>query len=138
MLANGLRDRATAHMDSGRKRRPDCHELWIFEHQPGRNIQRLTRLIALCPDCHRAQHIGLAGVNDETELVIAKLREVNGWTAAQAAWEMNRAWAEYERRQRYRWDLDLSALRDVVTIDGYPDLYFPADDCDRLGNSYYR
>jgi hypothetical protein len=33
--------------DSGRRRRPDCHELWIFEHQSGRSIQRLDTLIAL-------------------------------------------------------------------------------------------
>jgi hypothetical protein len=128
---------AEVDTDSGRKRRPDCHELWVFEHRD-RNVQRLDRLIALCPDCHRAQHIGLAGVKAETGLVVAKLREVNGWTTAQAMLEMNRAWAEYERRQHYRWDLDLSALRDVVTIDGYPDLYFRAEDRDRLGNSYYR
>jgi hypothetical protein len=127
-----------AYTDDGRKRRPDCHELWIFEHRNGRNVQRLDRLIALCLDCHRAQHIGLAGVNDETDLVIAKLCEVNAWTTVQATIEMNRAWAEYEHRQRYHWDLDLSALCDVVTIDGYPDLYFPAEERDRLGNSYYR
>jgi hypothetical protein len=128
---------AEVHMDNGRKRRPDCHELWIFERRDGRNIQRLNRLIALCPDCHRAQHIGLAGVNAETGLVIAKLRAVNNWTEAQAQQELNRAWGEYERRQRCRWDLDLSALREALTIDGFPDLYIPAGDRDRLGNSYY-
>jgi hypothetical protein len=30
------------------------------------------------------------------------------------------------------------ALREVVIIDGYPDLYFPAGERDRLGKSYYR
>jgi predicted HNH restriction endonuclease len=84
---------AQVYTDSGRKRRPDCHELWIFEHRGDRSVQRLDRLIALCPDCHRAQHIGLAGVNDEIELVIARLRDVNGWTAAQAMLEINRTWA---------------------------------------------
>lgn len=129
---------AETYTDDGRKRRPDCHELWTFEHHNGRNVQRLDRLIALCPDCHRAQHIGLAEVNGETGLVITKLCEVNAWTTAQATLEMNRAWAEYEHRQRYHWDLDLSALRAAVTIDGYPDLYFPAEERDHLGNSYYR
>ncbi len=50
---------------------------------------------------------------------------------------MNRARAAFEERRRYRWDLDLSALREIVTIDGYPDLYIPANDRYRLGNSYY-
>jgi hypothetical protein len=102
-----------------------------------RNVQRLDRLIALCPDCHRAQHIGLAGVKGETDLVIGKLREVNSWTRAQATLEMNRAWAEYARRQAHSWDLDLSALCDVITIDGYPELYFRAEERGRLGNSYF-
>jgi hypothetical protein len=128
---------AEAFMDNGRRCRPHCHELWIFEHKNGRHVQRLDTLIALCPDCHRVQHIGLAGINSETGAVIAKLCEVNCWTQQQAQRELNRAWAAYEQRQRYRWDLDLSALREIVTIDGYPDLYIPANDRYRLGNSYY-
>lgn len=128
---------AETYMDNGRKRRPDCHELWVFEHEDGRNIQRLGRLIALCPDCHRVQHVGLAELNGETGPVIAKLREVNHWTERQAELELDRAWAEYERRERYRWDLDLAVLSESVTIDGFPDLYIPAAERDRLGNSYY-
>jgi 5-methylcytosine-specific restriction endonuclease McrA len=129
---------SVALTDSGRKRRPDCHELWIFEERKGRAVQLLDRLIALCPDCHRAQHIGLAGLKGETHLVIAKLQEVNGWTAAQAQREILRAQDEYGRRQAHSWDLDLSALRGVIAIDGYPDLYFPAHERACLGNSYYR
>ncbi|MGB6458033.1 MAG: hypothetical protein WBH47_26470 [Streptosporangiaceae bacterium] len=126
------------YMESGRKQRPDCHELWTFFYSRARNIQRLDRLIALCRDCHRAQHIGRAGATGETDLVIAKLCAVNGWTTAQALLEMNRAWSEYERRRRHRWDLDLSALKGAITFDGYPDLYFPAVERERLGNSYFR
>lgn len=128
---------AEAFMDNGRRCRPHCHELWIFEHKNGRHVQRLDTLIALCPDCHRVQHIGLAGLNSETDAVIAKLCEVNCWTRQQAQRELNRAQAAYEQRQRYRWDLDLSALCEIVTIDGYPDLYIPANERPRLGNSYY-
>jgi hypothetical protein len=128
---------AQVFTDSGRPRRPDCHELWTFEHKNGRNIQRLDVLIALCRDCHRVQHVGLAGVQGETDAVIAKLQAVNGWTQPQAQQEVARAWTEYERLERYSWDLDLSALGSLITIDGYPDLYIPASDRVRLGNSYY-
>lgn len=64
--------------------------------------------------------------------------QLNGRGEAQALNEMNRARGEYRRRQLYRWDLDLSALQGLVVIDGYPDLYFPAGERGRLGNSYYR
>jgi hypothetical protein len=55
----------------------------------------------------------------------------------QAQLELDRARAEYARRERYRWDLDMSTLAVSVTIDGFPGLYISAADRDRLGNSYY-
>jgi len=68
--------------------------------------------------------------------VIAKLQAVNGWTQPQAQQEVARAWTEYERLERHSWDLDLSALGGLIAIDGYPDLYIPASERVRLGNSY--
>lgn len=55
----------------------------------------------------------------------------------QAQLELDRARAEYARRERYRWDLDMSTLAVSVTIDGFPGLYISAADRDRLGNSCY-
>ena len=47
---------------NGRTVRPDCHEKWVFEFRAGTPVQRLERLIALCPACHQVQHSGLARV----------------------------------------------------------------------------
>ena len=69
--------------------------------------------------------------------MIAKLQEVNGWTRPQAQHEVARAWTEYERLERYNWDLDLTALGGLVTIEGYPELCIPASDRVGPGNSYY-
>jgi len=124
-------------MEDGRSRRPDCHELWVFETRAGRHIQRLERLIALCPDCHRVQHIGRAEVKGETDRVIAKLREVNGWTQCQAEAELSRAHRVCAQRKLVPWDLDLSVLSEFITIDGFPDLYIPESERRRLGNSFY-
>jgi len=97
-------------MDNGRTRRPDCHEQWTFEYGTVRNVQRLDRLIALCMDCHRVQHIGLANVNGEMDLVIAKLCAVNSWTEQQADRELDRAEEEFVRRAELYWDLDCQFL----------------------------
>lgn len=37
----------------------EAHEVWEYDEESG--IQRLVRLIALCPACHEVQHIGRAG-----------------------------------------------------------------------------
>jgi hypothetical protein len=36
----------------------ECHERWDYDDD--RKIQRLERLVALCPACHEAKHAGLA------------------------------------------------------------------------------
>jgi hypothetical protein len=50
--------------------------------------------------------------------------------------ELDRAWAEYQRRERRQWDLDLSALRGTVTVEGYAALNIRAAERDLLGNSF--
>lgn len=73
-----------------------------------------------------------------TQCSTPRLQEVNGWNRPEAEQELDRAWREYELRERYEWDLDLSALSGQITIEGYPDLYVSAAERSRLGNSYYR
>ena len=34
------------------------HEVWDYDD--ARRVQRLVRLIALCPACHEVKHLGLA------------------------------------------------------------------------------
>ena len=44
--------------DRGSKHPVECHEIWHYDDD--KYIQTLTGLTALCPDCHRVKHIGLA------------------------------------------------------------------------------
>lgn len=123
--------------DRGRQRRPDCHELWHFESTGKSKLQRLIRLIALCVDCHRVQHIGRAQVKGELPLVRRQLMKVNSWTDAQVKRAIDDAVARFEWRGRYDWDLDLSLLADKIHIVTHPNLRIPADDRRSLGNSFY-
>lgn len=69
--------------------------------------------------------------------VIAKLREVNHCSSDQAMAEIARARQICAQRALVRWDLDLSVLGELISINGFPDLRIPAGDRQRLGNAFY-
>ncbi|MFE3058409.1 hypothetical protein [Nocardia sp. NPDC059236] len=119
---------------NGRIGRPDCHEKWIFEFHPDRPIQRL---IALCPGCHQVQHSGLARVKGREQEVIERLCRLNRWSRRQAELDLNRSTARCTHRDRFNWDLDLSALHGRLIIHSYPTLHIPAADRATLGNSFF-
>jgi hypothetical protein len=43
----------------------ECHEVWEYDETA--HVQRLVRMIALCPACHEVKHIGLAGLKGRGE-----------------------------------------------------------------------
>ncbi|MBO3732748.1 hypothetical protein [Glycomyces niveus] len=122
--------------DTDRSRRPDCHELWHFEVSSTSAAQRLARLVALCPDCHRIQHVGRASVHGELSMVVSQLRVVNSWTDHEVSLALDNADERYRWRRRFDWDLDLSLLVGKIQVEGAPDLFIPADRRRLLGNSY--
>lgn len=122
--------------NSGRPRRPDCQEPWHFEVTSTTAIQRLAKLIALCPDCHRVQHTGHASVRGELSMVVNQLRAINSWTDQEIQTALENASERYQWRRRFDWDLDLSSLKGDLQIHEFPDLIIPASNRSRLGNSY--
>lgn len=89
----------------------ECHERWAYDETT--RVQRLTGLIALCPNCHRVKHFGLARVNGEQEQAGQWLMHVNGWTRRQAHAYVQAAFAEWERRSAGPWEVDIRWLRQV-------------------------
>jgi hypothetical protein len=86
----------------------ECHEVWEYDEAAG--VQRLLRMIALCPACHEVKHIGLAGVKGRGEIAEAHLATVNGWTPDTAARHVSEAFAVWRARSRQSWSLDISSL----------------------------
>lgn len=123
--------------EMGRVRRPDCHELWVFEVRDGRRVQRLDRLIALCRSCHSVQHMGRAAARGKNELTIRTLQRVNRWTREQARADIDAATARFESLDYLDYDLDLTALSGTLALSSHPGLYIPAADRKALGNSFY-
>ena len=103
----------------GPKHPVECHEIWHYDDK--NYIQTLTGLIALCPNCHKAKHPGLAKINGETELVINQLMTVNDMTRKEVIKYMSEAFQVYRDRSRYEWSTDLSYLlnyTDDMDMDG--------------------
>jgi len=92
----------------GTKHPVECHETWQYDDT--NHIQKLIGLIALCPNCHKVKHPGLAQMKGETKLVEQQLMKVNGITYSEAITVINEAFKQWERRSMYDWKLDISYL----------------------------
>jgi len=87
----------------------ECHEVW--EYNDSKHHQRLVRLIALCPKCHEVKHIGLAGIRNRTDIALAHLASVNGWSKQRAASYLADACAKWKERSNHEWTLDISFIK---------------------------
>jgi len=86
----------------------ECHERWAYDETWA--IQRLMGLLSLCPLCHKAHHIGLAGRLGMLDDVKDHLKKVNRWDNHQLFIAMQYAKDEADRRSEVAWTVDLSWL----------------------------
>lgn len=93
---------------AGAKHPVECHEVWRYDD--GQHIQRLERMVALCPACHRVKHIGKASVDGRYDEAAGHLAAVNGWMAAQAEQYVRACFRTWKRRSRHEWTLDIGIL----------------------------
>jgi hypothetical protein len=92
----------------GPKHPVECHEVWTYDDKT--LIQKLERMIALCPACHRVKHIGLSELRGQGEESIDHLAKVNGWDLSMANKYVQWAFETWQQRSRKKWSLDLSLL----------------------------
>jgi hypothetical protein len=122
-------------------RRPDCHEQWAFElraiapDEMPLPVQRLVRLVALCPGCHSVQHIGLASLRGYLDEARARLAQLNSWSAVEVAADLHRANQRFALLEVVPWDLDLQILAGQIEVKGFPDLYIPSSAREYLGHA---
>lgn len=92
----------------GKQHPVECHEIWHYDDK--KYIQTLKGLTALCPDCHRVKHIGLAQLQGYGEQSIAHLSKVNGWSRSQTSTYLEKVWDIWQERSCHDWSLDFSWL----------------------------
>jgi hypothetical protein len=82
----------------------------VWEYDEDAGVQRLIRMIALCPVCHEVKHIGLAGVRGRADLAREHLALVNSWSSEVAERYIQEAFATWRSRSARSWSLDISSL----------------------------
>ncbi len=91
------------------KRYPvECHEVW--EYDDDKHVQKLLRLISLCPSCHEVKHIGLAGVRGRGEIAKEHLAKTNGWSKQKTDKYVIEQFDIWKIRSSYTWEIDLTWL----------------------------
>ena len=90
----------------------ECHEIWDYSDDD--LIQKLTGMIALCPDCHTVKHPGLANIKGRGHVVIEQLMEVNEWEYWVAQNYVKAAFDVWEKRSKKQWILDISYLQEYL------------------------
>jgi hypothetical protein len=86
----------------------ECHEIW--EYDEDRSVQRLAGLVALCPSCHEAKHIGYASSIGRGSQARAHLARVNGWSMEDVELYLEMQFEQWSRRSQHEWSLDISWL----------------------------
>jgi hypothetical protein len=86
----------------------ECHEIFAYDDE--HHIQKLVRLVALCPACHEVKHIGLAGLRGKGNAAKAHLARVNNWSIEDAELYIEGCFELWHRRSCHEWELDLSYL----------------------------
>jgi hypothetical protein len=92
----------------GGKHPVECHEVW--EYDDVNKIQKLKRLISLCPKCHQVKHPGLAEKLGKSEEVIEQIMKVNRISRKESLEMIEKSFEIFHERSKYKWILDISYL----------------------------
>lgn len=94
-------------------KRLDAHEEWEYDEVNA--VQRLKRIVAVCPACHDVIHIGRTQLKGDARAAEEHFIKVNGCTYAQMRAALGRANEDHRRRNFVpEWKLDISALADYI------------------------
>ena len=92
----------------------ECHEIWNYDDI--NHIQTLVGLIALCPLCHKAKHLGRTlSVNDEyTDAVLNKFMILNDMSVNEANEYIIEAFKQHKLRSEHSWTVDISFINHLL------------------------
>lgn len=93
----------------------EAHERW--EYDDVNHVQTLVGMIALCPTCHQAKHIGrtlTVGSDQTQEAVLTHIMQVNRWTKSLLLLELDSAFTQHAERSQHQWALDISWIEHVI------------------------
>jgi 5-methylcytosine-specific restriction endonuclease McrA len=95
-------------LKQGFKHKLECHEVW--KYQDRKKVQKLAKLMALCPLCHQAKHIGRTSYIGKADDAYERLKKINGWDLIQLSEHIDKAFEKNKERSNHKWTIDLSLL----------------------------
>lgn len=94
----------------GKRGRLEAHEVWSYDEKKG--IQKLKDVIAVCPDCHAAIHIGRTQLKGNPEKAEAHYMKVNEVSYAEMRADMGKANERHKKLNEVsEWKTDISWLK---------------------------
>ena len=93
----------------GRDHPVEAHEVWHYDDET--RIQKLMDVVALCPDCHKVKHLGLAQIRGWYGESKKHLQKVNELTVLETERYISSCFEEYARRSGVCWKLDIGWLK---------------------------
>jgi len=88
----------------GEKWPVEAHEEFSYSDS---GVQRLERVVALCPSCHQVKHFGLAQIQGKDQEALEHLMNVNTWTREQAQAHVHEAFSVWQHRSALTWTLNI-------------------------------
>ena len=92
----------------------ECHEIWHYDDV--NKVQTLKGLIALCPTCHKAKHLGRTLSVESQEVqdkVLRQLMEINDLDVDELEDYIVEVFQKHAERSQHKWSLDLSWLKAI-------------------------
>jgi len=96
----------------GKKHPVECHEIW--EYDDINLVQKLSGMIALCPNCHMVKHIGLAQVQGKMTKAINHLKKINKISDKEANQYIKDSFLIWNTRSSKQWKVDTSILKSYL------------------------
>jgi hypothetical protein len=97
----------------------DCHEIWKY-YEPSEDgqihrgalcgVQRLVKLIPVCPDCHETFHLGLAGIRGRLNIALERIAALYRLSDDEREAYLTMVKEDWYRRNEFSWALDVSAV----------------------------
>ena len=90
----------------------EAHEAWkwVINTKEQTGIQKLDKIMALCPLCHKAHHMGFAERMGVYDKVLAHLKKINGWDDKHLKLALIQGKETWDTRNKLNWKVDLSWL----------------------------
>ena len=100
-------------INQGYKHALECHEIWEYQN----DTQILTGLIALCPNCHMAKHIGRAIAIKKGPQIFKHIAKVNNWSMEDVELYVGACFQDHKLKSKIKWEINIKILIEKYNVD---------------------